>query len=859
MREEEVIAFLRSGWARNHVTAITVAIPQPYNPLMSFSVANPQFPVDAIADELGTAMTRHNRAVLIAPPGAGKTTRVPLALLAAEFVGDRRIVVVEPRRLAARAAAQYMAKGLGQSVGQTIGLRVRLQSLVSQRTRVELLTEGVFTRMILADPQLSGIAAVIFDEFHERSLDADLGLALCLDTQSAWREDLRILVMSATIDGARVARLMGEGAPIIRSEGRMFPVETRYLGRDSALCMEEELAQVALRLVREQHGSMLIFLPGQREIRRVAELLGDSIIDPAIDIVPLYGALDPVRQNDAVRPAAPGHRKIVLATSIAETSLTIDGVRIVLDCGLARRPRFEPDHGLTRLETVRVSRAAADQRCGRAGRSEPGLCYRLWEKATALEPFARPEILAADLSGFVLDLAQWGVIDPQALAFLDPPPTPAIAEARRLLADLGALDASFRITAEGRAMRRLALPPRLARMVIAAARHNRATARLAATVATILVEPGIGGAAVDIEERLEHAAEDRSPRGSDARQLVDNLVRQAGPSPPSGAIALTPGSLIGLAFPDRIARQRGRAGEFLLASGRAAAVEPFDRLAGETFLAVAELSGRAAASRILAAARLSLTEIDTIAGTRIEQRHELRFDAAAVALRARQTRRLGAIILLEQPLPAAEHPEAAQALAEGIAAVGLDRLPWTKTLRQWRDRVMFLRHADPDAWPDLSDEALRRTAREWLAPFLIGKGELAALTPVELEQALHAQLSWQQARQLEVVAPTHFLAPSGSRIAIDYTLPEAPTLAVRVQELFGLSQHPSLADGRVPLALHLLSPAQRTIQITRDLPGFWTGSWGEARAAMKGRYPRHHWPEDPARAVPTNRARARRE
>jgi ATP-dependent helicase HrpB len=828
---------------------------------MPFSVAptEPQFPVDAVADELRMAMTRHHCAVLIAPPGAGKTTRVPLALLTAEFVGDCKIVVLEPRRLAARAAAHYMASSLGQSVGQTIGLRVRLQSLVSPQTRVELVTEGVFTRMMLADPQLSGIAAVIFDEFHERSLDADLGLALCLDSQSGWREDLRILVMSATVNGARVARLLGERTPVIRSEGHAFPVETRYLGRDPTLRIEEEIAQVAQRLVREQPGSMLIFLPGQGEIRRAAELLSTMIIDPAIDIVPLYGAMDPIRQNDAVRPAAAGRRKIVLATSIAETSLTIDGVRMVVDCGLARRPRFEPDRGLTRLETVRVSRAAADQRCGRAGRTEPGLCYRLWEKAAALEPFARPEMLSADLSGFVLDLAEWGVIDPQVLAFLDAPPAAAIAEARRLLIDLGALDAAFRITAEGRAMRRLALPPRLARMVIAAARHNREMARLAATIATILVEPGIGGTTVDIEERLGQLAQDRSPRSGDARRLVDNLVRQAGSAPSGGAIALSPGSLIALAFPDRIARRRGRPGEFLLANGRAGTVEPFDPLAKEAFLAVAELSGRAAASRILTAARLTLTEIDAVAGTRIESQYELMFDATAMALRARQTRRLGEIILLEQPLPAAEHPEAARVLAEGIVAVGLNRLPWTKALRQWRDRVMFLRCADPDAWPDLSDNALSRTAAEWLAPFLLGKAELAVVTTVELEQALHAQLSWQQAQQMEVAAPTHFLAPSGSRIAIDYSRADAPSLAIRVQELFGLSHHPSLANGRVPLTLHLLSPAQRTIQITRDLPGFWAGSWGEVRAAMKGRYPRHHWPDDPARALPTSRAKARRE
>jgi len=820
---------------------------------------NRELPVDRVLDDLRQALCRSTSAVLIAPPGAGKTTRVPLALDRADFLSDGKLIVLEPRRLAARAAAQYVAESLGESVGDTIGLRVRLQSLISPRTRIEFVTEGVFARMILDDPALSGVAAVIFDEFHERSLDGDVGLALCLETQAAWRDDLRILVMSATLDGARVARLLGGSTPVIISEGRAFPVETYYLGRDSRLRLEDEIVQVVVRALAEQRGSILVFLPGQSEIRRVAERLSERLNDPSIDIAPLYGALDRASQDAAVAPARPGRRKIVLATSIAETSLTIEGIRIVIDSGFARRPHYEPDLGLTRLETVRVSRAEADQRRGRAGRLEAGICYRLWEQAAtaSLEPFARPEILSADLSGLVLDLAEWGVVDPAKLAFLDPPPAIALAEARQLLRELSALDADHRITADGRAIRAMALPPRLARMVFLAARHNAATARKAAEVATVLVEFGLGGGAIDIAERIEALARDRSQRGQEARKLVDTFVRQAQPASRAGSAILGVGALVALAYPDRIARARGKPGDFLLANGRAGALALTERLAGEPYLAVAELSGRAAATRILAAAALTLAEIETVFGERIELTDELSFDRTRLALRARRIRRLGDIVLSEQNLRAADQPGAAETLANGIAAVGLERLPWTKALRQWLDRVAFLRRTDPAVWPDLSDAALKSTAAVWLAPFLVDKSELSEITARDLEQALQAQLPWPLDRRLEAEAPTHFVAPTGSRIAIDYAQDGPPGLSVRVQELFGLSRHPAIAAGKIPLTLHLQSPAHRTIQITQDLPGFWAGSWAAVRSEMKGRYPRHAWPDDPVSAPATSRAKPR--
>jgi ATP-dependent helicase HrpB len=833
-------------------------------------------PIDDALPELAAALNAGTRAVLVAPPGAGKTTRVPLALLDEAFAKGK-IVVLEPRRLAARAAAARMASTLGEKVGETIGLRVRLQSLVSARTRIEVVTEGVFARMILDDPSLDGIAAVLFDEFHERSLDADLGLALALDAQEGLRDDLRILVMSATLDGARVASLM-PGAALIESAGRAFAVATRYLGRDPAARIEDEVARAILGALAEESGSILAFLPGQGEILRVAARLEERVRDLNVDIAPLHGAMDPRAQDRAVAPAPKGRRKIVLATSIAETSLTIEGVRVVVDGGLMRVPRYEPDVGLTRLETVRVSRANADQRRGRAGRVEPGVCYRLWEEAGTggLAPFAQPEILAADLSGLALDLAVWGVADPSGLRFLDPPPRAAFKEARALLASLGALDGDGKVSDEGKAIAGLALPPRLARMLVDAARAGKA--RLAAELAVVLTERGLGGDAVDLTRRLEAFRRDRSPRAEDARRLARNLASRALALTPTalprageglhpfsrsrekGSDASRPdedvGEWLAAAFPDRIAMARGRRGEFLMANGRAAALEPHDPLAGEAYLAIGEIVGRAAAARVVAAAPLTLEQIEAVAGGAIETREETAFDRASASLRARRRRRLGALTLAEGSLSPPADEQSALALARGILDLGPARLPWTKPLAQWRGRVVFLRRAEGDAWPDLSDAALAASP-DWLAPFLLGKTRLDELSSDEFGQALHALLPYELQRRLEAEAPSHYVAPTGTAAPVDYEAEGGPSVALRVQELFGLSVHPALAGGRVPLTLHLLSPAHRPIQITRDLPGFWKGSWAGVRADLRGRYPRHFWPEDPANATATSRAKPR--
>jgi ATP-dependent helicase HrpB len=815
-------------------------------------------PIDAALPELTAALARHTAAVLVAPPGAGKTTRVPLVLAAEPWAKDKKILVLEPRRLAARAAAERMAATLGGSVGGTVGLRVRFGSQVSRATRIEVVTEGVFTRLILDDPSLAGIAAVLFDEFHERSLHADLGLALARDAQTGLREDLRLLVMSATLDGARVAALIG-GAPVIASEGRAFAVETRYLGRDPRQPIERQVADAAAAALRGERGSVLAFLPGGAEIRRAERLLAERVADPAVEIVPLYGALDRDTQDRAIAPAEAGRRKVVLATSIAETSITIEGVRIVIDSGLARVPRYEPDVGLTRLETVRVSRAAADQRRGRAGRTEPGLCLRLWDEpqTASLEPYGRPEILAADLSGFALDLAQWGETEPDRLAFLDPPPKPALAEATALLRELGAIDAVGRITGEGRQLARLPLPPRLARMVIDGAAAG--AGQLAAEIAAVVSERGLGGDDVDLTARLDAWRRDRSRRATDARQMARRWAASS-PSPArGGGSGRGPGALLALAYPDRIARNRGSwTGAFLLANGRGANVDPASSLAREPFLAVAELAGTAAQGRIVLAAPIALAEIEAQFADRIESRDEVAFDPSSASLRGRRQRRLGVVVLAEQPVKVAPGPDSARALAAGIMRLGLDRLPWSKALAQWRDRVMFLRRAEGAEWPDVSDAGLSAEP-DWLATAVADKTALGELSADELTEAVMGLLPWKLRQRLDAEAPTHFAAPTGSRVPIDYAAPEGPKLSVRVQELFGLGRHPAIAAGRVPLVVELLSPAHRPVQVTRDLPGFWRGSYQAVKAEMKGRYPRHPWPDDPLRAPPTRRAKPRHE
>jgi len=819
-------------------------------------------PIDAALPELTAALCANNAAVLVAPPGAGKTTRVPLILAGEPWAQQRqsdRILVLEPRRLAARAAAERMAHTLGETLGETVGLRVRFGSKVSRKTRIEIVTEGIFTRMIVDDPVLTGIAAVLFDEFHERSLDADLGLALARDAQQGLHEDLKILVMSATIDGARVAALLG-GAPVIESSGRSFAVETRYVGRD-ARPIEPQIADTIARAIRAERGSVLAFLPGAAEIRRTQALLTDRL-DSATDLVPLYGALGGDEQARAIEPAPPGRRKIVLATSIAETSITIDGVRIVVDGGLARVPRYEPDIGVTRLDTVRVSRAAADQRRGRAGRTEPGVCYRLWDEpqTAALEPFARPEILAADLSAFALDLAAWGA-EADKLSFLDSPPRAALTEAKALLVALGAIDNSGRITEEGRLTRRLPLPPRLARMVIDAARLGQGT--LAAALAALVGERGLGGDDVDMRERVAALRRDRSPRARDARAMARRWAEVAAASSstfPLGRDAeVSVGALIALAFPERIAKNRGSgAGAFLLANGRGAGVDGASPLAREPFLAVAELAGSAAQGRILSAAPIGLTEIEAHFADRIVAREDIALDVASLSLRGRNSRRLGAIVLSERPVPVLADANSAKLLAESIASVGIERLPWTGALKQWRDRVMFLRQSEAVGWPDLSDAALAASAGEWLAPALAGKTALAELSTDDFAAALGGLLPWPLRRRLDAEAPIYFEAPTGTRVPIDYASEAGPKIAIRVQELFGLDGHPAIAGGKVPLTIELLSPAHRPVQTTRDLPGFWRGSYAAVRGEMRGRYPKHHWPENPIAAAPTRRAKPRK-
>ncbi|MGX1168168.1 ATP-dependent helicase HrpB [Bradyrhizobium sp. USDA 372] len=813
-------------------------------------------PIDAVLDDLSRTLEGNNAAVLVAPPGAGKTTRVPLALLDAPWAKGKKIIVLEPRRIAARASADRMAKSLGERAGETVGYRVRFGSKISRATRIEVVTEGIFTRQILDDPELSGVAAILFDEFHERSLDADMGLALARDAQTGLREDLRILVMSATLDGARVARLLGD-APVVESEGRAFPVETRYLGRKADAPIERQMADAIASALRADSGSVLAFLPGAAEIRRTQNFLSERVQDASVEIVPLFGALDAAVQDRAIAPAPKGTRKVVLATSIAETSLTIEGVRIVVDSGLARVPRYEPDIGLTRLETVRASRAAVDQRRGRAGRTEAGVCYRLWDEpqTASLAPYTQPEILSADLSSLVLDLAQWGVSDPAALSFLDPPPQPAWKEAKSLLTELNALDGDGRITVEGKSLRALALPPRLARMIVDS--HRAGSGEAAAEIAAVITERGLGGDSVDLEHRRDQFRRDRSPRAASARDLARRWASQvAAAEKVAQQEDLSSGLMLAYAFPDRVARNRGN-GSFVLANGRGASVEQTSSLARAPYIAIGEMTGTAASGRILLAAQITEDEIERHFAEHIETTDEVSFDRGAMALRARRRRVLHAITLSEATLAVSPSEDTARIFADGLITAGLDRLPWSKAAKQWRDRVMFLRKAEGDSWPDLSDDGLIARRDDWLVPALYDKIALKDISAGDLSDALMALLPWQMRARLDREAPTHFEAPTGSVLAIDYEAEQGPTIAVRLQELFGLNTHPSIAAGKVPLVLELLSPAQRPVQVTRDLPGFWRGSYAAVRSDLRGRYPRHPWPDDPASAVPTRRAKPR--
>ncbi|MBJ6132449.1 ATP-dependent helicase HrpB [Ochrobactrum sp. Q0168] len=812
----------------------------------------PDLPVTRILPQLDAAMDTHASAVLVAPPGAGKTTLVPIHMLDAKWRGDGMIVLLEPRRLAARAAARRMAELLGEEPGETVGYRMRLESKVSGRTKILVVTEGVFARMILDDPDLKGVAAVLFDEFHERSLDADFGLALALDVQAALRDDLKILVMSATLDGARVAALLGD-APVIESEGRAFPVDIRYRERKADERVEDAMARSIRDALADETGSILAFLPGQGEIERTLRLLEDRV--PAhVMLAPLYGAMEGRDQDAAIKPAPEGKRKVVLATSIAETSITIDGVRVVIDSGLARLPKYEPATGLTRLETVRTSRASADQRAGRAGRTEPGIAIRLWHQGqtASLPAFSPPEILEADLSGLVLDSAAWGVTDPATLAFLDAPPKPALNEARALLRRLGALDEAGRLTPDGEAMRQLALPARLAHMVAEAGKRGEALK--AAELAVLLTERGLGGNETDLDTRFSRLRNDRSDRTQRAKGLAKRLAANV---PIQGAPA---GSGIGRmlidAYPDRIARARGQTGQFLLANGRGGEVDSAISLSRAPWLVVADMSGKAGRARILSAAEVSETEIRSALGERIESGRQVVYDPEKNALRAREAVRIGAIALSEKPLAAPSGSAADEGVIAAVREHGLGILPWGKETDILRRRLGWLYRGLGDPWPSMDDEHLLETLEDWLLPFLTGEAQLDRIPGHVLKNGLMSLVPFDLQRSVDQLAPTHFTVPTGSHIPIRYDA-EEPVLAVRVQELFGLGVHPSIANGKVPLLLELLSPAHRPIQITRDLPGFWKGSWADVRSDMRGRYPKHVWPEDPANAEATRRAKPR--
>lgn len=801
-------------------------------------------PIHAVLDPLKAVLVQGNAAVLAAPPGAGKTTVVPLALLDQSWLGDGKVLVLEPRRLAARAAADRMATSLGEQAGGTVGYRTRLQSRIGPKTRIEVITEGVFTRMILDDPALDGVGAVLFDEFHERSLDADLGLALAREAQGLLRDDLRLLVMSATLDIAGVSRLL-DGAPVIEAEGRMYPVETRYLGRNPVERFEDAVARAVRQALGEETGSVLVFLPGQGEIHRVARALGDRL-PSGVDVVPLYGALDKGEQDRAIEPAVPGRRKIVLATSVAETSLTIQGVRVVIDGGLSRVPRFEPSSGLTRLATVKVSRSSAEQRRGRAGRVEPGVCYRLWdeEQTRGLVAHQRPEILEADLTAFALDLARWGARSPDGLALLDPPPAGAFAEARKVLQRLDALDADGALTDHGRRLTRIPLSPRLAHMVAVAS--DEGDADLGARIAAVLSEPGLGGNGVDLSERLKGLDRDRTPRARDALKLAERWARAAGGGSKGAA---DPGALLAEAFPERVAKARGKPGEFLLASGRGAFLEPTDVMARETWLAVAELGGGEARDRIRLAAPVELSALEH----RLEVEDRLTREPSGRMV-LKRIRRIGAVVVDEKLMGAPDRKAITAALKTEVEADGLKAIRWGERVAALRARLAFL-SALEEGWPDVSDAGLLVQRETWLWPLLDNVQSLEAIPDGALETGLRALIPWDRQRALDDLAPARLETPLGSA-AIDYAAEGGPRVDIRVQELFGVKTHPAVGRG-TPLTLALLSPARRPIQMTKDLPGFWAGSWKDVRADMRGRYPRHPWPEDPSIAEATSRAKPR--
>ena len=818
-------------------------------------------PIDTVLPDLRHILTSHRNAVLQAPPGAGKTTRVPLALLDAEWLGNKKIVMLEPRRLAARAAARFMARCLGEQVGETVGYRVRLDTRVGASTRIEVITEGVLTRLLQEDPALDTVGLVVFDEFHERSLQADLGLALCLDSQAALRQDLRLVAMSATLDGAAVARLLGD-APILTSEGRNYPVDTRYRPTRTQFARRhrafaEEVLRAVLTVLREEAGSVLVFLPGVGEIRRLAAALRSA--DPGDDVIlaPLYGQLDALAQDTAIQPASGGKRKVVLATAIAETSLTIEGIRVVIDTGLMRLQRFDPNSGLTRLVTLPVSQAAADQRCGRAGRLQAGVCYRLWPEHLHLLPHSPPEILQADLTPLVLELAHWGVRDVSQLDWLDVPPPAHIAQATDLLRKLGALDAEARLTAQGRAMLELGAHPRLAHMMLRG--RELGYGSLACELAALLGERDPLRSAqphdADIVLRLELL------RGiGDARDANHGLLRQirdtarqwrrqlhCDAAPGDHADLPMAGVLLAFAYPDRIARRRqGSDNRFLLSNGHGAVFGEAEPLAAADTLVAANLDGKGEA-RIFLAAGVHREQLLEYHGDLIREQSFVGWDEREQCVRARRQQQLGELVLLDEAWQDAD-PEAVQsAMLAGIRRHAPACLPWSEAARQLQARISFLHRLAPHDWPDVGDARLMSSLDDWLSPYLHGMTRLAHLKRLDMCAALLVQLPWVKQKQLDELAPAHLTVPSGTRVRLDYSH-EIPVLAVRLQEMFGLGDTPRVAGGRVAVLLHLLSPARRPVQITQDLAAFWQGSYHAVKKELKGRYPKHHWPDDPLQA-----------
>ena len=809
-----------------------------------------EFPVRDVLPELLAALSDGTRALLVAPPGAGKTTQVAPALLDQPWADDGQILLLVPRRLAARAAAEFIAARHGERPGETYGYATRLDSKVGKATRVIAMTHGVFLSRIQADPELKGVIAVLFDEVHERSLDNDLALAFALDASAALRPDLRLVAMSATMDGARFGNLFGD-PPRIVSEGKAWPLVVEHIGRDAAQRIEPQMATAIRRALSKHDGSLLAFLPGVAEIERTAEALGK--LPENVILHRLHGSVDPAAQRAALAPPPAGFRKLVIASAIAETSLTLDDVRIVVDSGLARRPRYDRGAGLTRLVTERASRAAVTQRAGRAARQGAGVAVRLWEEAAtgSLPAQDPPEILEADLSSLLLACLAWGEKDPTRLSFLDPPPAAALSEARRRLGTLGALDDAGQLTAHGRAIAAWPLEPRLAHMMIEAG--ERGFAATAAEAAALLTERGIGGSEPDLEARLRRWRSDKGPRANAARRMAEDWVKRAG-----GTLTHQPhdlGKAVALAFPDRLSRRRDPTGEhWQSVGGRGFRLDPASPLARSQWLAVAEVAGHASGARILSAAAIEETDVLDLFGERVETRHEGSFDPATGSVVPTRSRRLGAIRLSSGPDPKPDQAAIAAALIEGVREHGLGLLPWNESATALRARAAFAGSID-GAIPSLDDERLIERLDEWLPPLVAGKRGLKQVDPAALRSALEGLLGYEALRTVNRLAPTEFTSPAGSRHMIDYDAAGGPTAEVRAQALYGLAEHPMVGGGRVPLTLAITSPAHRPIQTTRDLPAFWQGSWRDVAKEMRGRYPKHPWPDDPVSAPATLRTK----